>query len=240
MHLQKYPWTEHLGFLNDSLLAQVKRARMGSKHPTIKGASIEEALRRILRQYLPSVYHIGTGQVANNEVADSEGTNISPQIDILIYERTTFPHLAVNEDGSVIICCEPLFATVECKTKWNKKNVLEKFSRLKAVESKRYGKYFGAIDNFSGYFVFIVDKLRKPSLADFEDENRFFGFYTLEGERSWRSPFKSSSFTTHDGNPLEFLIKDILEDSMRKDLSEIGNLEDTREAVRKYFGWDKR
>jgi len=213
---------------------------MGSKHPTIKGASIEEALRRILRQYLPSVYHIGTGQVANNEVADSEGTNISPQIDILIYERTTFPHLAVNEDGSVIICCEPLFATVECKTKWNKKNVLEKFSRLKAVESKRYGKYFGAIDNFSGYFVFIVDKLRKPSLADFEDENRFFGFYTLEGERSWRSPFKSSSFTTHDGNPLEFLIKDILEDSMRKDLSEIGNLEDTREAVRKYFGWDKR
>lgn len=213
---------------------------MGSKHPNIKGASIEEALRRILRQYLPSVYHIGTGQVANNEVTDRDGQNLSPQIDILVYERTTFPHLAVNEDGSVIICCEPLFATIECKTKWNKKNVLENFLRLKEVESKRYGKYFGAIDNFSGYFVFIIDKLKKPSLVGFEDQDRFVGFYTLEGERSWRSPFQTSTFTTHDGNALEFLIKDVLEDSMRKDLLEIGTLEDTREAVRKYFGWDKR
>ncbi len=238
--MQKHPWTEHLGFLKDSLLAQVKRARRGSAHPTIKGASIEEALRRILRQYLPSVYHIGTGQVANNEVSDSEEQNISPQIDILIYERTTFPHLAVNEDGSVIICCEPLFATVECKTKWNKKNVLENFLRLKEVESNRYGKYFGAIDNSSGYFFFIIDKLKKPSIVGFEDQDRFVGFYTLEGERSWRSPFRTSTFTTHDGNPLEFLIKDVLEDSMRKDLPEIGTLEDTREAVRKYFGWDKR
>ena len=89
--LQKHPWTEHHGFLNDSLLAQVKRARIGSEHPNIKGASIEEALRKILRQYLPSVYYIGTGQVANNQVADTKEQNISSQIDSLIYERTTFP-----------------------------------------------------------------------------------------------------------------------------------------------------
>lgn len=238
--MQKHPWTEHLGFLNDSLLAQVKRARMGSRHPTIKGASIEEALRRILRQYLPSIYHIGTGQVANNQVADSKEHNISPQIDILIYERTTFPHLAVNEDGSVVICCEPLFATVECKTKWHKKNVINNFSILKAVESKRYGTFWGAADNFSGYFVFVIDSLKRPSLAGFEDKNRFVGIYTLEGQRSWRSPFQTSTFTTHNGNSLEYFMKDVLEDSMRKNLPELGTLTETREAVRKYFGWGKR
>lgn len=238
--MQKHPWTEHLGFLNDSLLAQVTRARRGSKHPTIKGASIEEALRRILRQYLPSVYHIGTGQVANNEVANSEGQNISPQIDILIYERTTFPHLAVNEDGSVIICCEPLFATIECKTKWNRKGVLDNFVQLRAVESKRDEQYFGAINNFSSYFVFIIDKLERPSLVGFEDQNRFVGIYTLEGKRSWRSPNQTSIFTAQDGNALEFLMNDILEDSMRKSIPEIGDLKITRKAVSKYFGWDKR
>lgn len=238
--MQKHPWTEHLGFLNDSLQAQVKRARKGSEHSTIKGASIEEALRRILRQYLPSLYHIGTGQVANNEVANSEEQNISPQIDILIYERKTFPHLAVNEDGSVIICCEPLFSTIECKTQWNKKSVLDNFVRLRAVESKRYGQYFGAIDNFSGFFVFIIDMLKRPSLVGFEDKNRFVGIYTLEGQRSWRSPFQTSIFTTQDGNALEFLIKDVLEDSMRKSIPEVGDLKETRNAVRKYFGWDKR
>jgi hypothetical protein len=238
--MEKHPWTEHLGFLKESLLAQVIRARRGSEHPTIKGSSIEEALRRLLRQYLPSVYHIGTGQVANYQVSDSTMKNISPQIDILIYERTTFPHLAVNEDGSVVICCEPLFATVECKTKWNRQNVLKNFIQLKNVESKRYGKFFGADENFSGYFVFIIDTLKKPKLTGFEDKNRFVGIYTLEGEKCWRSPFQSSTFSTHKGNSLEYFIKDILEDSMRKDFPELGNLEDTREVVKKYFGWDKR
>lgn len=238
--MQKHPWTEHLGFLNNSLQAQVKRARIGSKHPTIKGSSIEEALRRILRQYLPSVYHIGTGQVANNEVTGSEGQNISPQIDILIYERTTFPHLAVNEDGSVIICCEPLFATIECKTRWNKKGVLDNFTQLRAVESKRYGPFFGDIENSSSYFVFIIDALKKPSLVGFEDENRFVGIYTLEGQRSWRSPFQTATFIQQDGNALESLIKDVLEDSMRKSIPEPGDLTETHKAVRKYFGWHKR
>ncbi len=226
-------WTEHLGFLSDSLLAQIRRARVGSGHATIKGSSIEEALRKLLRQYLPSMFHIGTGQVANNN------GEISPQIDILIYDRTTFPHLAVNEDGSVIICCEPLFATVECKTKWANRNILDNFVGLKSVESKRHGTYFGYRDNFSGYFVFVIDKLERPFLDNFGDPVRFVGVYTLEGKRSWRSPFQTSSFTTHDGNALEFFIKDILEDSMRKSLIELGTLEQTREAVGSYFGWDK-
>ena len=88
-------WTEHLHWLSQSLLAQTQRARAGSQHTLIKGSSIEEALRRILRHYLPTALHVGTGQVANNI------QEISPQIDILIYDRGTFPHLAVNEDGSV-------------------------------------------------------------------------------------------------------------------------------------------
>ena len=227
-------WTEHLRWLSKSLMAQTRRARAGSKHTLIKGSSIEEALRRILRHYLPSALHIGTGQVANNL------QETSPQVDILIYDRGTFPHLAVNEDGSVVVCCEPLYASVECKTQWSGEKVATHYKRLKNVESKRYGEYFGHPENTSGYFVFVVDALAEPDLSELQDSARCVCVYSLEAKRSWRSPFEISDFTVNTGNALELFLQDILQDCMRKCLPEIGSLEDTYEAVSKYFGWEKR
>jgi len=162
---------------------------------------------------------------------------ISPQVDILIYDRTTFPHLAVNEDGSVVICCEPLYATVECKTIWDVGRVTDHFDRLKKVEAGRYAEFFGDRDENSGYFVFVVDRLSSPDLSALEDADRFVGAYSLRGAKSWRSPFEESDFAPHEGNALEAFLRDILEDSMRKSLVELGTLRNTYEAVSKYFGW---
>jgi len=163
---------------------------------------------------------------------------ISPQIDILIYDSGTFPHLAVNEDGSVVICCEPLYASVECKTQWDKAEVAGHFNKLKDVESKRYAKYFGDPENASGYFVFVLDSLADPDLADLREPSRCVGVYSLQAERSWHSPFRALDFTNHSRNALELFLRDVLEDSMRKSLRELGTLEVTYEAVSKYFGWE--
>jgi len=228
-------WTEHLRWLSESLMAQMRRIKAGSSHTLIKGYSIEVVLRRILSQYLPNSFHIGTGQIAHN--LSEIKPQISPQIDILIYDRSTFPHLAVNEDSSVVICCESLYASVECKTKWDKKKVETHYEGFKNVESKRNKMPHSHNGNASGYFVFVLGKLKKPDLSKLQDTARCICVYSLAGERSWRSLNEKSEFTIRNGNALEMFMKDILRDCMRKEFVEIGSLENTREVVYKYFGW---
>lgn len=222
-------WAEHLRRLRDSLLAQTRRVRAGSAHSTIKGSSIEVVVRRTLKEYLPANFHVGTGQVANNQ------QGISPQIDALIYDGSTFPHLAVNEDSSVVICCEALFAAVECKSQWNGDDVVSHYRRYVEVESKRHST-FGSSGMAAGYFVLVVDRM-SPNLTPLQEKARFVGVYSLDGNRSWSSPFEESDFSEQTGNALELFLQHVMCDCMRKGLSELGSLEWTYEAVRSYFGW---
>lgn len=224
-------WAKHLICLKESLITQTRRVRAGSKHTGIKGSSIETILRKILYLYLPNSFHVGTGQFANHS------HKISPQIDILIYDRETFPHLSVNEDSSVIICCESLYSTIECKTKWNRRKIENHFDQVKKVDSKRYGEYFSHPENTPGYFIFLLENLPKINLSDLSDNNRFIGIYSLEGGICWRSPFQTIQFTQHKGNALDFFLKDVLHDCMRKNLQELGTRDDTYKVVSKYLGW---
>jgi hypothetical protein len=223
-------WTEHLKRLRDSLVAQTDRARVGSDHSVIKGTSIEYVIRRTLSDYMPSDFAIGTGQIANNQ------NEISPQIDILVFDTNTFPRLAVNEDSSVIVCCESLFEIVEIKCQYDQKLVSKHFKKLIEVESKRHGM-FGADGMASGYFVLVVDPMN-PDLSKFEDSKRFVGFYSLKDSKSWSSPYKQTKFSAHDGNGLDFFLHHIMSDCMRKGLSELGSLEYTYDTVAKYLGWN--
>ena len=195
-------WTEHLKRLGDSLVAQTDRARIGSDHSVIKGTSIEYVIRRMLSDYMPSNFAIGTGQIANNQ------NKISPQIDILVFDTHTFPRLAVNEDSSVIVCCESVFEIVEVKCQYNQKRVSKHFNKLIEVESKRHGM-FGDDGMASGYFVLVVDPMN-PDLSKFEDSKRFVGFYSLKGSKSWSSPYKQNKFSEHDGNGLDFFLHHII------------------------------
>ena len=223
-------WTEHLKRLRNSLVAQTDRARVGSDHSVIKGTSIEYVIRRTLSDYMPSNFAIGTGQIANNQ------NEISPQIDILVFDTNTFPRLAVNEDSSVIVCCESVFEIVEIKCQYDQKLVSKHFKKHLEVESKRHGM-FGADGMASGYFVLVVDPMN-PDLSKFEDSKRFVGFYSLKGSKSWSSPYKQTKFSAHDGNGLDFFLHHIMSDCMRKGLSELGSLEYTYNTVAKYLGWN--
>ena len=223
-------WRKHLQRLCDSIIAQTERARAGSKHSVIKGSSIEFVLRRTLREYLPEDLEVGTGQIASNT------GNISPQIDVLIYEAKTFPRLAVNEDSSVVVCCESVFAAVECKASWSKGQILSNFEGFIKVDLERHG-YFNQRDLFGGYFALIVDGMRPRSFSPFEDKRRFVGFYTLKGGKSWRSKYDERCFEKHDGNALEALLSDMMHDCMRKDLKELGTHTLTWQTVRTYAQW---
>lgn len=105
-------WTEHLQRLRDALDAQTDLVRVSSAHSTIKGSSIELVIKQLLQGYLPKMFCVGTGQIANRR------NELSPQIDIIVYDAPTFPHLAVNVDSSVIVCTESVAAVVECKYTW--------------------------------------------------------------------------------------------------------------------------
>lgn len=223
-------WTEHLKRLRDSLIAQTDRARVGSDHSGIKGSSIEYVVRRTLTDYMPSNFTVSTGQIANNQ------NEISPQIDVLVHDTNTFPRLAVNEDSSVIVCCESVFEVVECKSQYDQTRVSKHFNLFIGVESKRYG-LFGEDGMASGYFVLVVDPMT-PDLSTFEDPKRFIGFYSLKGSKSWASAYKEKKFTKHDGNSLDFFLHHIMSDCMRKGLSELGSLDYTYETVSKYLGWN--
>ena len=222
-------WAEHLERLRASLIAQTDRARKGSKHTLIKGTSIEVVIRRTLSEYLPSAFHIGTGQIVNNK------NQFSPQIDILVYDALSFPRLAVNEDKSVVICSESVHAVVECKSSWDSKTIINHFTKFVEVDSNRYC-LFGTPGMHAGYFVLTIDS-KRPKIKSFQFADRSIGFYTLKGKKSWASRYQNPYFTEIEGNSLDFFLNDIMYDCMRKGLTELGSLDHTYEAVRQYLGW---
>ena len=184
----------------------------------------------MLRQYLPESMTVGTGQIAN------ASGDLSPQIDVLIYSAMTFPRLAVHEDGSVIVCCESVYATVECKSKWHKETVVRHLEALKPIDAQRH-EWFGPVrDGLPGYFVLVVDSKRTVPPMELQDEGRFVGVYSLRSGVSWRSRIGEPHFEQRSGNALDHFLSDVLSVTMQVEM-EVGTLENTREAVDRYFGW---
>jgi hypothetical protein len=226
--------SEHMSRLADSVRAQAERARAGSGHSGIKGAAIEVVLRNLLRQYVPTTFSIGTGQFAN-----ATG-DLSPQLDVLVYDAAVFPHLSVNEDGSVVVCGESVFAVTECKARWDAEDVANHFRRFCDVELKCCGPWEaeGPDDRErAAYFAFMLEAPATPDVTVLEDANRAVGVYGLTGGTCWYSPRGQAGFTEHKGNALELFLSHVLQDCMEKGQSEVGTFGDSYQIVRRYFGW---
>jgi hypothetical protein len=223
-------WSENLNRLQRSLLAQFERIRAGSSHSTIKGTSLEVVLRRTLREYVPGYFTIGSGQAVNTQRA------VSPQLDVIVYDQNVFPHLAVNEDSSVIVCCEAILATVECKTRWDTKRIAEHFMKFAEVESKRH-EGFSDSSNAAAYFVLVFDSLSLDSIdfSLFADQNRAIGLYTVLGDKSWHSRQGELGFAPREGNGFAHLLQDILFDCMGKGQKDVGDFSKAYATVQAYF-----
>lgn len=224
-------WADNLDRLRESLLAQLGRIRSGSSHSTIKGGSLEAVVRRTLGDYLPGYFGIGSGQAANQR------HEISPQIDVLVYDKAVFPHLTVNEDSSVVVCCEALYGAIECKTAWDRDRVRDHFARFAAVESVRNDEYAG-VSNAAAYYVLVFDDvaLSSGTLSEFADSGRFVGIYTVAGNRAWTSVPASADFAERTGNALSLLLSDLLGDCMEKGQKDVDALTRAYAALRRYLG----
>jgi|SRR6266581_6964993 len=221
-------WSSNLLRLRGSLIAQAERIRAGEGHNTIKGTSLEVILRRTFRDYLPRYFTVGHGQAVNNK------HELSPQLDVMVYDQNVFPHLAVNEDDSVIVCCESLFATVECKASWNGDVVEEHFKKFVQVESKRHSLF---AHEAAAYFVVAFDSvnLLSESLSALEDDSRTIGIYSVEGDKSWHSPKEKEGFEECQGNGLEFLLRTLLDECMSRGQKDVGTFGTGHDVLQAYF-----
>ncbi len=177
-------WSEHLRLLRESILCQVARIRKGSQHSVIKGTSIEYLLRRLFEQYLPLRFSVGTGQVAT---AKGE---VSPQMDLMIYDRTTFPHLSSNEDGSIVVCCESVYGCIEVKTRWDHADVQKHFSGFSRVDAQRDPHFnISSSEDAASYTVVLIEKLDRFDWewSDLKDQSRQVLVTSLEGDKVWHS-----------------------------------------------------
>ncbi len=135
----------------------------------------------------------------------------------------------------MIVCCESLVAAVECKTYWRQDEIEKHYTATVNVESKRCEK-FQDKDLLSGYFLFFHEPAT-PQLASFKDADRTMGFYCLQSDQSWSSPFKQKDFTHTDAKVLETFFKDLLMHCMRIGQVEIGTFEYAYAVVSRYVGW---
>ncbi len=222
-------WSEHFSQLQKSLVAQIDRIRSGSEHSTIKGTSIEVVLRRVLSDYLPGYFSVRPGQIANNK------GELSPQQDIIVYDGNAFPHLAVNEDSSVIVCCESVLATIECKTHWDQGDIEKHYTRTTQIEDKWYHQ-FSCRELFAGYFV-LYHEPRTPKLKLFKKKNRSTGFYCLKNDKSWSKSFESADFRKSSNDALQSFFQDLLKLCMDIGPVEVGDFTSSYSALRSYIGW---
>lgn len=214
----------------DALRAQIRLSRTSSEHPTIKGSSIEIVLRKVLTKYLPTRYHITSGQIVN-----SFG-GISPQMDVIVCDRTTFPPLVVNEDGSERVCAESVYAAIEVKTTWDEARVAQHFFRCLAVDDERLQTEHQSHD-WACYCVIAVESPTAPQLDSFADEKRLVIVCTLEQNKLWRSPPGTAAFDQGKDNPLEGFLFWLLAHCTKANFVDLGSNDLTFEMLRRYYDW---
>lgn len=97
-------------------------------HPTAVGDHAELHWRRMLREFLPSRYCIGSG------FAISLDGDCSDQLDIVIYDEQYTPTLRAGQDGAVqVLAAESVYAVFEVKPELSKQTVEYAAEKLASV-----------------------------------------------------------------------------------------------------------
>lgn len=103
---------QYQALLRGKVASAILQARMASKltHQGVKGSVLEILLSQLFRPLLPSDIGVGTGQII-----ESFSDTMSPQIDIVIYNKSILPPVLV--DGNLgLFPIESVLYTIEVKT----------------------------------------------------------------------------------------------------------------------------
>jgi hypothetical protein len=95
-------------------------------HPTSKGDATELNWKTWLETYLPKRYSINKAFVVDSQ------NNVSQQIDLVIYDEQYSPFV-FNQDNSIYIPAESVYAVFEVKQEINKDNLLYAGDKIKSV-----------------------------------------------------------------------------------------------------------
>lgn len=120
--------------LNRMLLQKSEEAGV-LRHNLERGLSNEQALRSLLREFLPAKYGVAKGKVINS---DGE---MSDQCDIIVYDGLHCPKLFIDENQNQLLPIEGVYAVVEVKTTLNKSQLEEAFENLHSVYRVAGGRY---------------------------------------------------------------------------------------------------
>ncbi len=147
--------------IGEELTNSEKRVRnlIGRSHWLTDGEHKESIVRKILNDFLPEIYRVGTGFICYPE-SNTNRTKNSSQIDVLITSKTT-PTLYKN-GGLHFITPECARAIIEVKTNLKKgeniKSILLKLSL--EIKNIRENTSNTELKCWAGLFVYNIDKIK--------------------------------------------------------------------------------
>jgi len=129
------PVSPFFKLIREQLAGRAGEMRAFTKHWGTVGASSEEALRDMLRRFLPSRYAVSSGIVVAPEVVhdfDPETDPGSRQVDVLIYDCVENVPL-VEYGGLAVLVPEAAAAAIECKDSRDYDDVWVSFRNIQSV-----------------------------------------------------------------------------------------------------------
>jgi len=104
---------EYIKLVSDSFDQKIRYINSFTRHSPTIGEWREYILREIIRQHTPKRFSVSSGFIYKDE------SNVSPQIDILIYDSTSFGPL-FEFGGIVVVRPESAVCAIEIKSKLDK------------------------------------------------------------------------------------------------------------------------
>lgn len=158
------------------------------KHNLEKGLGNEEALRGLLRSFLPLRYGVGKGKIAN------PAGEMSKHLDVIVYDALSCPTLFVDENRNQILPIEGVFGVIEVKSTLTATTLADAFDNLASVHSlasridRSRNDFVTACPPYLGVFAFGDARSLATVAAQFSELSKQHSAERSFGSYSTKSP----------------------------------------------------
>lgn len=157
------PLTEIIKNINARFNSKLEEGRENGriiKHNLEYGLGAENIFRNLLSEILPSKYGIGKGKIINTD------GDLSSHLDVIIYDKSNFPTLFVDENKNLIVPLESIYCVIEIKSKTDASSLKQAFEGLSSIHKLNKKPKIKSLNNLIDY--------RPPKLIifSFQDERK--------------------------------------------------------------------
>lgn len=145
--------------LRSKIKAAIEKARAASafSHQGVKGAVLEILIGELFKPLLPADVGVGTGQII-----DCYNTPMSPQVDIILYDKSILPPVLIDERLG-IFPVESVLYTIEVKTTLNATEL--RAAHQSALKLSKFGYLPGLTDEIGKDKNHPVERVRSVIFA---------------------------------------------------------------------------